>query len=83
MKDMVAIGMFSREKEYVPFHSQCDCVGPVSLVSPWRCEAVMFDKCEFLFYVETRVNCAGCIFIGILYYIILICRFICIFIIIP
>ncbi|XP_058249288.1 dynein axonemal heavy chain 11 [Hemibagrus wyckioides] len=31
MKDMVAVGMFSREKEYVPFHSQCDCVGPVEL----------------------------------------------------
>ncbi|XP_053483492.1 dynein axonemal heavy chain 11 isoform X4 [Ictalurus furcatus] len=31
MKDMVATGMFSREKEYMPFHSQCDCVGPVEL----------------------------------------------------
>ncbi|KAK3551295.1 hypothetical protein QTP70_013939, partial [Hemibagrus guttatus] len=31
MKDMVAVGMFSREKEYVPFHSQCDCVGRVEL----------------------------------------------------
>ncbi|XP_053089780.1 dynein axonemal heavy chain 11 isoform X1 [Pangasianodon hypophthalmus] len=31
MKDLVAVGMFSREREYVPFHSQCDCVGPVEL----------------------------------------------------
>ncbi|XP_076826869.1 dynein axonemal heavy chain 11 [Brachyhypopomus gauderio] len=28
---VAAVGMFSREREYVSFHSRCDCVGPVEL----------------------------------------------------
>ncbi|XP_042627826.1 dynein axonemal heavy chain 11-like [Cyprinus carpio] len=28
-KATVAEGMFSRDREFVPFYSQCDCVGPV------------------------------------------------------
>ncbi|KAI5106110.1 dynein heavy chain 11, axonemal, partial [Silurus meridionalis] len=31
IKDMVAVGMYSKEKEYVPFYLQCDCTGPVEL----------------------------------------------------
>uniref|UniRef100_A0A9J7ZPX5 Dynein heavy chain linker domain-containing protein n=1 Tax=Cyprinus carpio carpio TaxID=630221 RepID=A0A9J7ZPX5_CYPCA len=27
-KATVAEGMFSRDREFVPFYSQCDCVGP-------------------------------------------------------
>ncbi|XP_035386791.1 dynein heavy chain 11, axonemal isoform X1 [Electrophorus electricus] len=30
-KEKPAVGMFSREREFVSFHSQCDCVGPVEL----------------------------------------------------
>ncbi|KAI2655454.1 Dynein axonemal heavy chain 11 [Labeo rohita] len=30
-KVTAAVGMFSRDREYVPFYSQCDCVGPVEL----------------------------------------------------
>ncbi|XP_062848433.1 dynein axonemal heavy chain 11 [Trichomycterus rosablanca] len=30
-EDAVALGMFSGEREYVPFHSPCDCRGPVAL----------------------------------------------------
>ncbi|XP_077065347.1 dynein axonemal heavy chain 11 [Siphateles boraxobius] len=30
-KDTSAVGMFSRDREYVSFYSPCDCVGPVEL----------------------------------------------------
>ncbi|XP_016337659.1 dynein heavy chain 11, axonemal [Sinocyclocheilus anshuiensis] len=30
-KATAAVGMFSRDGEYVPFYSPCDCVGPVEL----------------------------------------------------
>lgn len=63
--------MFSKEKEYVPFHSQCDCVGPVSRLSPWRCEVVTFMvKCKvkrFLVFVEKYVNWPGLICFGIFF----------------
>lgn len=29
-KNATAVGMFSREREYVSFYSQCDCDGPVN-----------------------------------------------------
>ncbi|KAL7875326.1 hypothetical protein SRHO_G00062960 [Serrasalmus rhombeus] len=32
--DAVAEGMFSAEREYVPFFTRCDCDGPVTLYSP-------------------------------------------------
>ncbi|KAL1259213.1 hypothetical protein QQF64_009790, partial [Cirrhinus molitorella] len=30
-KATAAVGMFSRDREYVPFYSECDCIGPVEL----------------------------------------------------
>ncbi|XP_051576917.1 dynein axonemal heavy chain 11 [Myxocyprinus asiaticus] len=30
-KAPAAVGMFSRDREYVAFYSQCDCIGPVEL----------------------------------------------------
>nr|XP_055065627.1 dynein axonemal heavy chain 11 isoform X2 [Misgurnus anguillicaudatus] len=42
-KNTTAVGMFSREREYVSFYAQCDCIGPVEL---WltRLEDVMREE---------------------------------------
>lgn len=45
--------MFSKDKEYVPFHSQCECVGPVSRQSPRICKVVMFTlNVKLTFYFK-------------------------------
>lgn len=39
-KATAAVGMFSRDGEYVPFYSPCDCVGPVKPTFKSNCHLI-------------------------------------------